>query len=110
MWLKLSSLIGDMQALQQCAGERYLISLIIITPPDQSPPPDCCPSPNLALYHVDTDQINCADARGSMLGRKLGLLVKIKRCESTGARTERSAGYVLTGVVSCRPRGKDGWN
>lgn len=66
MWLNLSSLIGDMQTLQQCAGERYLISLIIVIPPDQSPPPDCCPSPNFPLYRVDTDQINSADARGSL--------------------------------------------
>lgn len=37
MWLNLSSLIGVMQTLQQCAAERYLISLIIIIPPDRSP-------------------------------------------------------------------------
>lgn len=38
MWLNLSSLIGAIQTAQQCAAERYLISLIIIIPPDQSPP------------------------------------------------------------------------
>lgn len=52
MWLNLSSLIGDMQTLQQCAGERYLISLIAT--PDQSPPPDCCPSPISFLFIVAT--------------------------------------------------------
>lgn len=53
-----------MQTLQQCAAERYLISLII--PLDRPPPPDC-PSPNFPLYRAHTDQINSADARGSPL-------------------------------------------
>lgn len=74
MWLNLSSLIGDKQTLQQCAAERYLISLIIIIPPDQSPLPDCCPSPNFPLYRVDTDQTNSADARGALLRQKVGRL------------------------------------
>lgn len=75
MWLNLRSLIGDMQTPQQCAGERYLISLIIIIPPDQSPPPDYCPSPNFPLYRVDTDQINSADAGGPLaVKRKVGRL------------------------------------
>lgn len=71
MWLNLSSLIGDMQTLQQCAAERYLISPIIVIPP-----PDCCPSPNFPLYRAHTEQTNSADAHGSPLRLKLGGLCK----------------------------------
>lgn len=48
MWLNLSSLIGHMQTPQQCAGERYLISLIL--PPDQAPTTDSCPTPATFLF------------------------------------------------------------
>lgn len=68
-WIQfnLSSLIGS--TVQQCVAERYLISLIIIFPPDQSPPPDCCPSPNSPFYRVRTDQIHCAC--GFLLAKKV---------------------------------------
>lgn len=104
MWLNLSSLIGDMQTLQQCAGERYLISLIIIIPPDRSPPPDCCPSPNFPLYRVDTDQINCADARGS-LRWEVGRLWKNKKlwdqwCQDWSEEEEWAMFWQVCGVMS----------
>lgn len=102
MWLNLSSLIGDMQNPQQCAGERYLISLIIIIRPDLPLPTDCCPSPNFPLYRVDTSQTHSADACGSMLRKKV---VKIKLRPPMPGLTE-GVGYVLTDVVSCQPRGK----
>lgn len=49
-----------------------LLALLSLFPSDQSPLQDCCPSPNFPLYRVDTDQINSADARGSLLRLKVG--------------------------------------
>lgn len=94
MGLNLSSLVGDVPTLKQCAAQRYLISLIIITPP-----PDCCPSPNFPPYRADTDGRRPSPPRNYVL---VGCGKKKENPETAVARTARGAGCAPTGVASNR--------